>query len=79
MTQLLTGNPISTCHLWYNSYRIKNRFGNSLKVYYTLDDKNITEMQTVGYAVSEAGIRAPLYWYHDAGYFEEYLAHKKGA
>ena len=35
-------------------------------------------MQAVGYAVSEAGIRAPLYWYHDAGYFEEYLAHKKG-
>ena len=35
-------------------------------------------MQAVGYAVSEAGIRAPLYWYHDAGYFEEFLGHKKG-
>jgi len=47
------------------------------KVYYTVSDKNITEMQAVGYAVSEAGIRAPLYWYHDAGYFEEFLGHKK--
>lgn len=35
-------------------------------------------MQAVGYAVSEAGIRAKLYWYHDAGYFEEFLGHKKG-
>ena len=35
-------------------------------------------MQAVGYAVSEAGIRATLYWYHDAGYFEEFLGHKKG-
>ena len=47
-------------------------------VYYTVEDKNITEMQTVGYAVSDAGIRAPLYWFHDAGYFEEFLGHKKG-
>ena len=35
-------------------------------------------MQAVGYAVSEAGIRAELYWYHDVGYFEEFLGHKKG-
>ena len=35
-------------------------------------------MQAVGYAVSEAGIRAKLYWYHDNGYFEEFLGHKKG-
>ena len=34
-------------------------------------------MQAVGYAVSEAGIRAPLYWFHAAGYFEEFLGHKK--
>ena len=53
------------------------RHENSVKVYYTVDDKNITEMQAVGYAVSEAGIRAPLYWFHAAGYFEEFLGHKK--
>lgn len=47
-------------------------------MYYTVEDKNITEMQTVGYAVSDAGIRAPLYWFHAAGYFEEFLGHKKG-
>ena len=47
-------------------------------MYYTVEDKNITEMQTVGYAVSGAGIRAPLYWFHAAGYFEEFLGHKKG-
>ena len=34
-------------------------------------------MQAVGYAVSKAGIRAPLYWFHAAGYFEEFLGHKK--
>ena len=35
-------------------------------------------MQAVGYGVSEAGVRAPLYWFHAAGYFEEFLGHKKG-
>ena len=27
-------------------------------------------------AVSEAGVRPPLYWFHDKGYFEEFLGHK---
>ena len=27
-------------------------------------------------AVSEAGVRPPLYWFHDQGYFEEFLGHK---
>ena len=28
-------------------------------------------------AVSDGGVRAPLYWFHDNGYFEEFLGHKK--
>ena len=28
-------------------------------------------------AVSDGGVRAPLYWFHDHGYFEEFLGHKK--
>ena len=47
-------------------------------MYYEPGDKNITEMQIIGKAVSDAGIRAPLYWFHAAGYFEEFLGHKKG-
>ena len=27
-------------------------------------------------AVSEAGVRPRLYWFHDKGYFEEFLGHK---
>ena len=47
------------------------------KLYYTTDDKNITEIALINEAVSDGGVRAPLYWFHDNGYFEEFLGHKK--
>lgn len=48
------------------------------KVYYWTYDKNLTELALVSTAVAEAGVRAPLYWFHDKGYFEEFMGHKKG-
>ena len=48
------------------------------KVYYWTFDKNMTELAIVSTAVAEAGVRAPLYWFHDKGYFEEFMGHKKG-
>ena len=48
------------------------------KVYYWTFDKNLTELAIVSTAVAEAGVRAPLYWFHDKGYFEEFMGHKKG-
>ena len=48
------------------------------KIYYSTEDKNLTELSIVNTELSNAGIRAPLYWFHDEGYFEEFLGHKKG-
>ena len=39
---------------------------------------NMTEMRLVRTEVSAAGLGAELFWYHDKGYFEEFLGHKKG-
>ena len=47
------------------------------KVYYTTDDKNLTEINLINAAISDAGVRATLYWFHDRGYVEEFLGHKK--
>ena len=48
------------------------------KLYYTTDDKNLTEINLINTAISDAGVRATLYWFHDRGYVEEFLGHKKG-
>ena len=39
---------------------------------------NMTQMKLVREEVSAAGLGAQLFWYHDRGYFEEFLGHKKG-
>jgi len=46
------------------------------KIYFWTFDKNMTENELINTAVSEAGVRPPLYWFHDKGYFEEFLGHK---
>jgi len=38
---------------------------------------NMTQMKLVREEVSAAGLGAQLFWYHDRGYFEEFLGHKK--
>ena len=38
----------------------------------------MTQMKLVREEVSAAGLGAKLFWYHDRGYFEEFLGHKKG-
>ena len=38
----------------------------------------MTQMKLVREEVSAAGLGAQLFWYHDRGYFEEFLGHKKG-
>ena len=38
----------------------------------------MTQMKLVREEVSAAGLGAELFWYHDRGYFEEFLGHKKG-
>ena len=43
------------------------------KIYYTADDKNMTELKIINTELNEAGIRAPLYWFHDIGFFEMFL------
>ena len=47
------------------------------KVYYYTRDKNMTESELINVAVSDAGVRPKLYWFHDKGFFEEYLGHKE--
>ena len=39
----------------------------------------ISQMLFPEFSISPSGsyIRAPLYWFHAAGYFEEFLGHKK--
>ena len=39
---------------------------------------NMTDMQLVRTAVSRGGVGAELFWFHDEGYFEEFLGHKSG-
>merc|ERR1719447_1152132 len=41
-----------------------------------LDKFNMTDMGLIRTAVSAGGIGAELFWFHDAGYFEEFLGHK---
>ena len=38
----------------------------------------MTDMQLVRTAVSGGGVGAELFWFHDEGYFEEFLGHKSG-
>ena len=38
----------------------------------------MTQMKLVREEISSAGLGAQLFWYHDRGYFEEFLGHKKG-
>ena len=47
-------------------------------VYYTADDKNMTEIALINMGLNHAGVRAELYWIHEKGFFEEFLGHKKG-
>ena len=43
------------------------------KVFYTTADKNMTELGIINTELSNAGVRYPLYWFHDNGFFEEFL------
>jgi len=47
------------------------------KIYYYTRDKNMTESELINVAVSDAGVRPTLYWFHDKGFFEEFLGHKE--
>ena len=38
----------------------------------------MTEIASINNGLNAAGVRAPLYWFHDQGFFEEFLGHKKG-
>ena len=46
------------------------------------DDKlhefNMTDMRLIRTEVSAGGVGAELFWFHDSGYFEEFLGHKSG-
>lgn len=43
-----------------------------------LHEFNMTDMGLIRTAVSAGGIGAELFWFHEAGYFEEFLGHKSG-
>ena len=43
-----------------------------------LHEFNMTDMGLIRTAVSAGGIGAELFWFHDSGYFEEFLGHKSG-
>ena len=47
------------------------------KIYFYTFDKNMTESKLINEATSDAGVRPTLYWFHDKGFFEEYLGHKE--
>ena len=38
----------------------------------------MTDMKLVRTEVSAGGVGAELFWFHDLGYFEEFLGHKSG-
>ena len=38
----------------------------------------MTEIASINNGLNVAGVRAPLYWFHDKGFFEELLGGKKG-
>ena len=38
----------------------------------------MTEIASINNGLNAAGVRAPLYWFHDQGFFEEFLGSKKG-
>ena len=38
----------------------------------------MTEIASINNGLNAAGVRAPLYWFFDKGFFEEYLGDKKG-
>ena len=46
------------------------------KIYYTMEDKNMTEIEIINRATADAGIRAPVYYFHENGFIEEFLAGK---
>jgi len=37
----------------------------------------MTEIASINNGLNAAGVRAPLYWFHDKGFFEEFLGDKK--
>lgn len=45
----------------------------ALKYYYTVDDKNMTELELINTATNEAGVRPTLYKWHERGYIEQWL------
>ena len=47
------------------------------KLFYNIEN-DLTEMKLVKSAASDAGITAELYWFHEKGYFEEFLNGKSG-
>ena len=46
------------------------------KLFYTTEDKNMTEYEIINTELFNAGVRVPLYWFHDDGFFEEFLEKK---
>ena len=38
----------------------------------------MTDMGLIRTEVSAGGVGAELFWFHDEGYFEEFLGHKSG-
>ena len=38
----------------------------------------MTDMGLIRTEVSAGGVGAELFWFHDSGYFEEFLGHKSG-
>ena len=46
------------------------------KIFYTVDDKNMTELEIINRATADAGVRAPLYYFHENGFIEEFLSGK---
>ena len=48
------------------------------KLFYNTEGWNLTEMELIKSAVSDAGVTAELFWFHEKGYFEEFLGGKSG-
>lgn len=46
------------------------------KIFFTVEDKNMTELEIINRATADAGVRAPLYYFHENGFIEEFLAGK---
>jgi len=46
------------------------------KIFYSVEDKNMTEIEIINRATAEAEIRAPVYYFHETGFIEQFLAGK---